>query len=214
MPHTDAVRHELYLLSKTGEMDAKSKLIISMMPDIQIIAKSCLKMKSKINYEDLEAEALYLLTMAVEASLKIDVNDGISKYLTTYVIHNLRKFIFTYQKKKIPASWKIKKEIPTTNIINTYRGQIVHGELTAGHKGFFDSIDEKDLYRRELDLLIEVLETCIHTSLELKIYKMSAFGLSNDEIAQQIELPAYRIILIKRGLRHRFQERLMEIENV
>lgn len=202
-------QNDLFLLAKSGEKDARHKLILSLVKNAQRIALNSHRREPAVLLDELEAEALYLLTISIDSAINsndfVVTDNGIAKYVSTYVSTNLYKYVYvTRRNRKMPASWKQRKN---REVVVDFDEE---GWKDESHNEML--IDKKNLFREEIKDLTEVITSCITTSLELECFKLSLLGYDNVEIATALEIPHYRLVLIKRNLRHKFQSK-MENEN-
>ena len=184
---------------KNGDKAAKEAIILGFMKISQQIAAAWAR-RTRRNVEILEAEAMYLLTLAVTNAQTRLKDNNIGPYINTYVSRNLLKFL--YKNRMIPLS---KEKMEKFKIANCPLFCWLN-DLDQEKNDLL--IDFKQLHEQEMAELLQTIEFCIQTNEERIVFSLRISGHSNEEIAGIMGISYQTVGRIRRELEKRFRKEL------
>lgn len=183
---------------KSGNADAVEQIILGHVQLAQRLAINWSK-RVKASWDVMEAEALYLLTVAVSKAKESLIDNNISEYINVYINRGLLNFC--YKTRLINASHE------KLGGLRIKRSPL----LIQFSEGWLDPefeddllVDSREKGNRHVTEMMQILEDCIITSEEKELVRLRLIGHSNDEVSELMNLSYHQVGRIRRGIEQRF----------
>lgn len=195
---------------KAGDVQVIEKIVLS---HVQIAQQLAVNWAKRVHapIDEIEAEALYLLTVAVTAAITGLQDNNIGPYINTYINRGLLNFC--YRTRRISASYdKLKKnKIAHVPLFISFNAESVFKDFEVEDPIM---IDRKGISNNNMLDMLQILTDVLVDDRERAIVRLRMSGDVDREIAIKLGVSDERIRQIRADIETRFfKEFLCDVPN-